>query len=459
MTLKTLRNVLKTLPSAEDEYAGAYDGAVDRIRMQRGEQGRRGLQALAWVVCANRRLLGTELECAVTIEAQSRSLDATNILNMDDIVSACVGLVVVEQPKGLVRLIHSSAQQRLSLTLPDWYPDSELLLAEGCLTYLLYDKFQPGTDHLKKAGKTGKGERTTPLENLSDVQEQALEVLQDRITNQALYEYAAQNWGHHARRAGECVEVWKSRKDGRAIGASEMDERMNRWSKVEQQIETIVNDKGRLWDASRVVMVREDAPIWRRNCDPGDVTGLHLAAYFGLTKAMRLFLDKDSIGANTVDSDDWTPLHWAAESGQAAAAKLLMERGADISAADNRRWTAVHKAVTAVKSSTGDGHAVLSLFVGNKTAINQLGRKRVTMLHLAAADGDLRLAELLLDNGANLEAKVAYEFTPLSDALAAGEVEMAEFLLTRGADLGARDRPGGSLLHRAAENVQPKSAQ
>jgi len=67
------------------------------------------------------------------------------------------------------------------------------------------------------------------------------------------------------------------------------------------------------------------------------VTELHAAVKRGDLPAMKAFLEKDPALANArseTDSRGTFPLHVAAESGQAAAAKLLLDYGADVSALD-----------------------------------------------------------------------------------------------------------------------------
>ncbi|BCW99885.1 MAG: hypothetical protein KatS3mg024_2712 [Armatimonadota bacterium] len=66
---------------------------------------------------------------------------------------------------------------------------------------------------------------------------------------------------------------------------------------------------------------------------------IHEAAKKGDTAAIGMLLDKDAAlvnardrehqGAYEVVGKDWTPLHWAAYSGQARAATVLLDRGAD----------------------------------------------------------------------------------------------------------------------------------
>jgi ankyrin repeat protein len=60
-----------------------------------------------------------------------------------------------------------------------------------------------------------------------------------------------------------------------------------------------------------------------RDEDVMEATGLHLAAYFGVTGAVQILLDRMDINAR--DSKWRTPLSYAAESGRVRAVELLLE--------------------------------------------------------------------------------------------------------------------------------------
>ena len=63
------------------------------------------------------------------------------------------------------------------------------------------------------------------------------------------------------------------------------------------------------------------------------MTGVHLAAYFGLWKSMSALLERPH-DVNAEDKDGRTPLSWAAGNGHEAVVKLLLDKNADIESKD-----------------------------------------------------------------------------------------------------------------------------
>jgi ankyrin repeat protein len=62
---------------------------------------------------------------------------------------------------------------------------------------------------------------------------------------------------------------------------------------------------------------------------PRQVTGVHHAAYFGLTGVIMALL-KNRHNPDVKDSWGRMPLRWAAENGHEAVVKLLLEKGAEL---------------------------------------------------------------------------------------------------------------------------------
>lgn len=73
----------------------------------------------------------------------------------------------------------------------------------------------------------------------------------------------------------------------------------------------------------------------------------------------------------------------------------------------------------------------------------------ITALHLAVAENNLEAVQLLIEHGANINAKNEYDQTPLH---AASSKEMAAYLINKGANVNIQDNYGNSPLHWAAKH-------
>ena len=85
-------------------------------------------------------------------------------------------------------------------------------------------------------------------------------------------------------------------------------------------------------------------------------------------------------------------------------------------------------------------------------------KERNTSLHMAAAAGDVALAERLLSSGASPNERNESGDTPLHLAAYAGHVEVAELLLKHGADPNIRNRHDMTPLHEAVLGNKPAVA-
>lgn len=102
-----------------------------------------------------------------------------------------------------------------------------------------------------------------------------------------------------------------------------------------------------------------------------------------------------------------------------AVARLLLEKGADVKAADKNGWSAFHMA------ASNGYEAVVRLLLEEEFDINAKDEKKDTALYLATYNGHYSVVKLLLDKGANFESP--YHDQRLPEQLAAdreGEVEI-----------------------------------
>ena len=82
----------------------------------------------------------------------------------------------------------------------------------------------------------------------------------------------------------------------------------------------------------------------------------------------------------------------------------------------------------------------------------KVGEYERTCLMIAALNGHLAICRLLIDKGAQLEAKNIDDWTPLHYAAFQGHVEIVRLLCDRGADVEARSIYGRTSLHYATMN-------
>ena len=150
------------------------------------------------------------------------------------------------------------------------------------------------------------------------------------------------------------------------------------------------------------------------------------------------------------------PLYYAASLGfRDLAERLIAEHPEHVNARGGRLETPMHAAVE-------HGHAkILSLLIEHSADMEgQSGTIfNGTPLNRAAWDGRLEVGQILLDRGANIDARDKDGHTALIHAVLKGHVEFARMLLERGAAVDARGSQGRTSLHWATEWKKPQAVQ
>lgn len=124
------------------------------------------------------------------------------------------------------------------------------------------------------------------------------------------------------------------------------------------------------------------------------------AAAVGKVDRLRELLDEDPALANAWAEDGYQPLGLASFFGQLEAARLLVERGAEVNSASRNEMTVMplHSA-----AATGDPEArygLAKLLLEHGADPNARQRDEFTALMAAEAHGDDRLRQLLVQHGA-----------------------------------------------------------
>jgi ankyrin repeat protein len=135
----------------------------------------------------------------------------------------------------------------------------------------------------------------------------------------------------------------------------------------------------------------------------GPMLDVFEAAALGRTDRLRELLDEDPKRANAFGDDGFHPLGLACFFGHAEAARLLLERGADVNALsrNERVQTAAIHAAAAVQGkgeSTRYELVKLALEHGADPNLPQGGGFRA--IDAARQNGDARVEQLLVEHGA-----------------------------------------------------------
>ena len=162
---------------------------------------------------------------------------------------------------------------------------------------------------------------------------------------------------------------------------------------------------------------------------------------------------------NTRRNDHWTPLHTASYLGNVEIARLLLDHGADpeANAEGDMGEKPLHKVSVGDYRSQEDGVRVAQLLLERGADVNTRRHDHQTPLHVASYFGNVEIVRLLLDHGADSEANAEgdYGSKPLH-SLSCGKfkyqedgVRVVELLLDRGADVNTRRDDHWTPLHLA----------
>jgi ankyrin repeat protein len=177
-------------------------------------------------------------------------------------------------------------------------------------------------------------------------------------------------------------------------------------------------------------------------------TALMMAARTGKTDALRVLLEG---GANVNAKESWggtTALMWTVSEGHADAAKALVAAGADVNMRSNY-----------VAAANGRG------FEGRTPAGNRTEGKPeefasgwLTPLMLAAREGHVEVARVLLGAGADVNATAGDGKTALAMSIFNGNYELASLLVDNKADVNKADAQRFTPLFYAVDRRNMETA-
>ena len=356
----------------------AYSATLDRIRGQRGNKVRLGMEALMWISCSERPLKADELCHALAVEVGTADLNVRNVPSIRTLLSCTLGLVTIDEQSSTVRLVHFTLQEYIAAH-PDLFITPHSMMAEICLTYL---NFQSICD----------------LSSCFDTIPSTMPFLH----------YASCCWGFHAKK--HLTE-----------GVKQLALRLLR------------RDAGHI--SADILLREESVDFWSwsdqrhgKHPDLRGFTGLHYISYMGIIEIAIAMLDMKVWDLNGRDSNGATPLMWALKSGNPMLAKLLLDQGdVDPTLSDKH-------GLTPLAHATKAGHQdVVELLLQrenvNPDSGDEGGR---TPLSYAAGSGHEGIVKILLDQGdVNSDSSDKDGRTPLSYAAESGHESVVKILIER----------------------------
>lgn len=133
-SIKAIRKALDSLPGKLDDL---YHEAMERIRQQPEDDKRLAEQTLIWVVHAYEPLRFETIQHALAVECGTQSFDPENLSDSDLILNVCAGLLTLEPESSNLRLVHYTAQDYFKShpVLP--CPHGEIV--KTCVNFLSYE--------------------------------------------------------------------------------------------------------------------------------------------------------------------------------------------------------------------------------------------------------------------------------------------------------------------------------
>lgn len=168
-----------------------------------------------------------------------------------------------------------------------------------------------------------------------------------------------------------------------------------------------------------------------------------LAASMNCCNTLRCLIELGGdVNGYVSDKEGYSLIHWAAQEGHVDVIKLLVERGANPDLLDDSGHTPLYKAAS-------EGHAdIVEYLLTCKVDIE--GRleeefNHTTPLMIACVCNKIYIVEILIKNGANIEAKDRDGRTPLFYAALRQHREIFDLLVKYGANKNIKDYRGYTI--------------
>jgi len=368
-SLARRKQMLRKVATTGVGLGSVYAQSLRRVRDQKGDRSRLGMEVLMWVSHAERPLRIDELCHALAVDMQAMDLDPENIRPQDTVIGSCLGLAVVDAETSTVRPIHYTLQEYLSK--PGILPDAHRILGQKCLAYLNY--------------KLVRGLPAKSIATLGDL---------------PFLKYSSLYWGYHAK--AELSDPAKS-----------------------LALELLNRGGNHIY---ATLLVRQISSSHNCSLHFHQWPGLHCASYFGIDEAVAALIESQGCDIGQSDCMGYTALMWAARQGNEGVVRQLLARDdVNPNKPNNKGQTPLWSA-----SDNGREEMVKLLLAQNNVNPDQPDIYGKTPLWRASYNGHEGVVELLLArNGVNPDKSNDEGRTSLWNASYEGHEEVVKLLLAR----------------------------
>jgi len=430
-SVKAIRTGLAKLATGSEAYNSAYEDAMERIKGQVPDQAELATQTLALITCVRRPLSTSELQQALGVEIDEPDLDPENFPEIGDVVSACAGLVTISEGSEIIRLVHYTTQEYLERTQERWFPDAQVMITRICTTYLAFEIFGK-LGGVQNQTASPSAATSAPVNSIRH--RKPLPKFHEPESKYTFYEYAANEWGHHAHLAPaaycQIMNFLERPANMLAAHATTLP-----WYRKLVSVDPVHIAAEFGLEAPLVellkrkaypdpIAVYQDRRAWQHERE--SITPLLLAVKHDHEHLARILLEYGA-NASYVNEHRNSAVTYASANKNLGLVEVLRKHGADL-----EYPTELHKA-----AESGDLQRTEELIGTGYSCINALNSRRETSLLVAARSGHYDVANYLIQAGADIEVSDYHGHTPLLAATRSNHSKIVELLVTACADVNA----------------------
>jgi ankyrin repeat protein len=412
---RAVRDAVNELPKELDD---TYREAIRRIKGQDEDDVALAEQVLAWVCLCYEQVNVPQLQQALATQQGYSYDDQESLIDPDDFISVCAGLVAVDKERQVVRLVHYTAESFFERELLHHFPRARSQISLTCIAHLLDMR-------INSMAWDNTSSYSPFLERYYYHEiEQGIESAKEKGFGYNTFARYAINYA---------IQHIQANPDSALLESTQ-----------------------RFWRSENIVDIRKAYTYLHRkagkicllDCYPV-LTELQLVVFFGFSSEINRLVaagvvsDKGSVG---------TAVCIAADRGNSSILNLLLASGAPadgcIEMYPEEFWTALECAVDQTHLAT------VQILLQNLEITSTLpGNKLQTALHLAAKSLWPTGVKILLEHGAEANSTTFERQTPLHWAMMkytpqnqGNLIEVIHLLLGAGTDVNARDVYGKSPL-------------